>query len=294
MSFFDRREVRDLLAYLKLISNAADDVALLRIINVPPRGIGQASVERLMAKAVQQGVPLWEMLPNAGNDGEIPFRAAQAISEFCQLTTSARTHFNSPPLAQRFRELIQLVDYRSEVVRNYKEPQDQESRWNSVEELVNAMAQYEERHEQPTIQGFLENIALAGREEENDKESKLDRNAVVLMTMHSAKGLEFPNVYMVGMEQGLLPHERAVKEGRRAIAEERRLAYVGITRARDRLTLTWAKSRTKWGKRRATIVSQFLAEMRGESPPPKPRKSRAATTKKKGSPRISGKRCTNS
>ncbi len=275
MSFFDRREVRDLLAYLKLLVNPGDEVPLLRVINTPPRGIGESSVEKLLARAVRAGVPLWDVLASAESDGEIPYQAAQAIAQFRTLIDGWRTRLARPPLADGVREIIERVDYRSEIDRNYKEPQDRLNRWNTVQEVVNALAQYEERAAEPSLAGFLEDVALTGREEENDKEGKLNRNAVVLMTLHSAKGLEFPNVYLVGMEEGLLPHDRSLADGVRALCEERRLAYVGITRARDRLTLTRAKTRTKWGKRRPTKPSRFLAEMRGEVEPPQPKKRRA-------------------
>ncbi len=276
MSFFDRREVRDLLAYLKLLANPADEVSLLRVINTPPRGIGESSVEKLLGRAVASGNSLWDVLPAAASDGEIPFKAAEAIGGFRQFVESWRERFDQPPLAASFRELIERLDYRSEIARNYKDPLDRTNRWNTVEELVNALAQYEERSRRPALAAFLEDIALVGREEENDKASKLDRNAVVLMTLHSAKGLEFPNVYLVGMEEGLLPHQRSLDDGRDSIDEERRIAYVGVTRARDRLTITRAKSRTKWGKRRDSIPSRFIREMRGEVEPPKPRKRRKA------------------
>jgi DNA helicase-2/ATP-dependent DNA helicase PcrA len=283
MSFFDRREVRDLLAYLKVLANPADEVSLLRIINTPARGIGEASVEKLLTRAVHAGASLWDVLPQAESDGEVPFKAAESIHEFRGLIDHWREKFQQSPLAEQFRGLIERMDYRSEIARNYPDPLDRTNRWNTVEELVNALAQYEERAKKPSLAGFLEDIALVGREEENDKEGKLNRNAVVLMTLHSAKGLEFPNVYLVGVEEGLLPHERALQEGRDGIAEERRLAYVGVTRARDRLTLTYAKSRTKWGKRRPTKPSRFLAEMRGEVAAPEPKESRVGKKRVKRS-----------
>ncbi len=283
LSFFDRREVRDLLAYLKFLVNPADEVSLLRIINVPARGIGGASIEKLLERAVRAGTSLWNVLRAAETDCEIPFKVAEAICEFRKFSDSWRQRLAAPPLADGFREMIRQMDYQSEIARNYKNAIDQRNRWNTVEELVNALAQFEERTRKPTLAAFLQDIALVGREEENDKEGKLNRNAAVLMTLHSAKGLEFPNVYLVGMEEGLLPHERALSDGREGLAEERRLAYVGVTRARDRLTLTRAKSRTKWGKRRVTRPSQFLAEMRGEVEPPKPKKKKLA--RKQSSPK---------
>ena len=281
MSFFDRREVRDLLAYLKVLSNSADEVSLLRIINKPPRGIGQASVKRLLTRAVESGSNVWDVLPSVERDGQVPYQASQSIQRFRELIISWRKRFSRPPLAENLRQLVQHIDYRSEINRNYKESGEQLSRWNAVEEMVNALAQYEEAAKRPSLAGFLEEIALVGREEENDKENRLTRNAAALMTLHSAKGLEFPIIYLVGMEEGLLPHERATEEGREGLAEERRLAYVGITRSQHHLTVTRVVTRTKWGKRRASRPSRFLAEMRGEIEPHQPQMTRS--TKKKRS-----------
>ena len=170
------------------------------------------------------------------------------------------------PLAELVRDLIATVNYKSEIERVYKNPGDVEARWHSIEELVNAVAQYEERSEGASLLGFLEESTLAGRDEQKDDDKKKERqlHAVTLMTMHSAKGLEFPHVYMVGMEEGLLPHSRSIIDGR-SIEEERRLCYVGVTRAQDTLTLTLCKARMKWGKARPQIPSRFLMEMRGET-----------------------------
>ncbi len=136
--------------------------------------------------------------------------------------------------------------------------------------MVNALAAYADRAERPTLAGFLDDVALAGRDDQPDKESQLKRNAVALMTLHSAKGLEFPHVYLVGMEEGLLPHHRSVASGDSAIDEERRLCYVGVTRAQDRLTLTLALARLKWGKSRRTNPSRFLFELMGKADDARP------------------------
>lgn len=129
---------------------------------------------------------------------------------------------------------------------------------------MNSVALYEERTEQPSLLGFLEEATLSGREDNRDSDDKRERHAITLMTMHSAKGLEFPHVYIVGMEEGILPHSRSIIDGR-SIDEERRLAYVGVTRAQETLTLSFAKTRMKWGKPRGSIPSRFLMEMRGET-----------------------------
>ena len=137
----------------------------------------------------------------------------------------------------------------------------------SLGELANALAQYETRTARPTLAGFLEDAALTGRDEENDKDDQLSQRGVKLMTLHSAKGLEFPRVFLVGMEEGLLPHRRSLDDSEATVPEERRLCYVGITRARDHLTLTRAASRKKWGKPRTSIPSRFLFEMTGRPVP---------------------------
>ena len=170
------------------------------------------------------------------------------------------------------KTLIREIEYKDELTRLYPDAGDQESRWASVEEVVNAVAGYSQREAEsghrPTIAGFLQEVALTGNEDDQDKESKLERNAVALMTLHAAKGLEFSEVYMVGMEEGTLPHHRSIAEPGAAVDEERRLCYVGVTRAQRRLTLTLALNRLKWGKSRPTIPSRFLYELTGRADNP--------------------------
>lgn len=270
MSFFDRREIRDLLSYLKAIVNPQDEISMLRIINTPARGIGTGTVEKIIARAVQSGKKFWSVIPEAITSGEVPKSAASALQGFRELMDRYRRLFEEQPrrLGETLQELIDEIGYDAEIERQYKEPQQQLLRTAMVEELVSAMKQYAARAKPPSLLGFLEDAALTGRDEDTDKDDKLAERGVKLMTFHSAKGLEFPRVYMVGMEEGLLPHKRSIDDPSAAtIEEERRLCYVGITRARDFLTLTRAKTRTKWGKRRITIPSRFLYEMRGEQPP---------------------------
>src|SRR4029077_12875979 len=153
-----------------------------------------------------------------------------------------------------------------------------------VESVVNALAAYEQRDKRATLAGFLDDVTLGDRENDQDKEKQLARNAIALMTLHSAKGLEFPQVYLVGMEEGLLPHHRAVTDGGAAIEEERRLCYVGVTRAQDRLTLSLALGRMKWGKSRATDPSRFLFELTGQAKNAGGRRSVAGGQRKTGAP----------
>jgi DNA helicase-2/ATP-dependent DNA helicase PcrA len=266
-SFFDRREIRDLMAYLKAIDSPRDEVSLLRIINTPTRGIGDTTTEKVIQNAVKKGLSFWEMVPEAAAAGMIPPKALTALHGFQGLLqTYAQAMQNNPrQLAELARRLMQEINYEGEIAKQYKDAAQQEARRNMLEEFINSIGLYVERNSDASLSGFLESMALLDREEESDKDDKHGGDVVRLMTLHSAKGLEFPRVYLVGMEEGFLPHKRSIDEGtEKAIAEERRLAYVGITRAMDHLTLTRAKTRMKWGKRRDAVASRFLYEMQEE------------------------------
>jgi DNA helicase II / ATP-dependent DNA helicase PcrA len=263
MSFYDRKEVRDILAYLKLLVAPHDEPALLRVINNPPRGIGQATVTALLEQAVKRGKPLWEMMQGA-SDSLNP-AAIDAISKFQAMILRYQQRLDHDSLVEATGDLIQEIGYRRELARLYKDPNEEQARWAAVEEVVNALGRYQQRAKQPRLAEFLDEIAVGDRQDADEKESQLARNAIALMTLHSAKGLEFPQVYLVGMEEGLLPHHRAVTDGGAAIEEERRLCYVGVTRAQDRLTLSLALGRMKWGKSRPTDPSRFLFELTGQA-----------------------------
>lgn len=275
MSFYDRKEVRDVLSYLKVVANPKDEVSLLRIINTPARGLGRGAVEALVKRATTDGVPLWEVLPHAKSLVDLSQPAVDGAFALRDLVKKTQKRLESKEsLVDVVRDLLDDVNYRAEIDRNYKEPADREARWNTVEELLNAVGIYEGRgKKEKSLQGFLDDVALNARDESEDKEDKLGRNAVILMTLHSAKGLEFPHVYMVGLEEGLLPHRRSVAEEGSAIDEERRLCYVGVTRAQDRLTLSLALSRFKWGRKKPTIPSRFLFELNGKADNPQARKA---------------------
>jgi DNA helicase II / ATP-dependent DNA helicase PcrA len=268
MSFYDRKEVRDILAYLKLLANPRDEISLLRVINTPPRGIGQTTVTRLLEEAVAQGMPLWELLGQAAGSGRVSSAAAAGIAKLQSLVARYHPRAKDADTAAVVSGLVRDVAYRDELTRLYPDADELESRWASVEEVVNAAASYGRREKQGSLSGFLDDLMLSGRDEDRDKENQLARDAVALMTLHAAKGLEFPEVYMVGMEEGLLPHKRSVEADEAAIDEERRLCYVGITRAKRRLTLTMALSRNKWGRPRTTIPSRFLYEVTGQADNP--------------------------
>ncbi|HEV3418574.1 MAG TPA: UvrD-helicase domain-containing protein [Pirellulales bacterium] len=281
MSFYDRKEVRDIVAYLKLLVAPHDESALLRIINNPPRGIGQATITALLAHAVRASKPLWAVLQGAGGrrpeTGEVTSglsateqsnvnpAAVDAIRTFLAMILRYQEQLKHDTPVEVASALIQEIGYRRELARLYKDPNEEQSRWAAVEEVVNALGRYQQRSKRPRLAEFLDEIALGDREDADEKESQLARNGIALMTLHSAKGLEFPQVYLVGLEEGLLPHHRAVTDGGAAIEEERRLCYVGITRAQDRLTLSLALGRMKWGKSRPTDPSRFLFELTGQA-----------------------------
>jgi DNA helicase-2/ATP-dependent DNA helicase PcrA len=261
--------VKDVLAYLRVLENPLDEPSLLRIINTPPRGIGQSTVTALLAQAVEQGRPVWELLCELQPCGKIAAANAEAVGKFCELIETYRRRIQSEPLVDVAASLISQIHYHDELVRQYPDVNEQQSRWASVQEVINSLGSFARRAKKPTLRAFLDEVALGERDDLVDKESKLNRNAIALMTLHSAKGLEFPHVYLVGMEEGLLPHQKSVdaeKNGdANAIDEERRLCYVGVTRARDRLTMTMALGRMKWGKSRPTQPSRFLYELTGQT-----------------------------
>ncbi len=271
MSFFDRKEVRDILAYLKLLVTPRDETSLLRIINNPPRGIGQTTVAALLEQAVKAGKPMWEILGAAADDPSLNPAATEAIKNFRAMIERFRKRVELDPLVEVVSSLIGEIGYQTELSRLYKEPSEQQSRWAAVEEVVNSLGRYQQRAEKPRLAEFLDEVALGDRDDKDEKDTQLSRNAIALMTLHAAKGLEFSQVYLVGLEEGLLPHRRAVDDGDTAVEEERRLCYVGITRAQDRLTLSLSLGRMKWGKSRPTEPSRFLYEITGQ---PRPRSSR--------------------
>jgi DNA helicase-2/ATP-dependent DNA helicase PcrA len=278
-SFFDRKEIRDLLAYLKVISRTDDEQSLLRIINTPPRGIGDAAVEKLTMQAVRSGRTVWDVITRAegmvdpdgnlvvsGERPEMSVKAAAGVAELRSVIERFRDEFAAlaQPLPDLFQKLVEEIRYEAEIERLNPEPEQQLTRKAALDQLRESIKIYSDRAETVSLAGFLEDCALAGRDEEDDSER--ERSGVVrLMTLHSAKGLEFPRVYLVGLEEGLLPHRRSLEDpDSPSLPEERRLAYVGVTRAMNDLTISWAESRIKWGKRQPTLVSRFVAEMRAD------------------------------
>jgi DNA helicase-2/ATP-dependent DNA helicase PcrA len=222
-------------------------------------------VTALLDEAVSRGKPMWDVMRDRGNVRALSASAAEAIGKFVVAIEAFRQRLETQPLVDVARALVHQIGYRDEINRRYSDAHDQQARWSAVEEVINALAAYEQRSQRPTLLGFLDDVALVDREDESDKEGQLARNAVALLTLHSAKGLEFPQVYLVGIEEGLLPHRLSVESGGAAIDEERRLCYVGITRAQRRLTISLALARMKWGKLRESTPSRFLFEITGQA-----------------------------
>ena len=251
--FFDRAEVKDMLAYLWVISNRADDLRLKRIINQPPRGIGAKTVETIERLCAASGKPLYSVISDPFSYPAME-RAAQKLMNFSVLIEECAELSETLPLPDFYEELLIRTGY----VQMLEEKDELENRTKleNVRELKSSIVNYVEHTDEPSLSGFLEEIALYTDIEQYDR----DADAVVMMTMHSAKGLEFPNVYVVGAEEGLFPGIRSIGDPEE-MEEERRLCYVAITRAKKRLTLTCAKQRMLYGRTTVNRPSRFIDEI---------------------------------
>jgi DNA helicase-2/ATP-dependent DNA helicase PcrA len=249
-SFYQRAEVKDTMAYVRLAINPADDVALVRVLNTPPRGIGSGSVEKLRAIAQEHGISLWQAIERAAAG---PGARSNALRTFRQLMEDLRNQLGALLPHDFLRYILDQTGYLT-LLEQQDFAQDS-SRADNVRELVNAVAEGAERGE--TLTDFLDRTALV-----SDADDYLEEIPVSLMTLHSAKGLEFDHVFLVGLEEGLLPHTRSSKD-EEALEEERRLCYVGMTRAKDSLTLTRALYRRGFGANLSatTTPSRFLREI---------------------------------
>ena len=259
LKFFDRAEVKDMLAYLCVINNPTDDLRLRRIINVPARKIGAATVDKAQLIAARYGLTLYDVLCRAGEFPELKSSAAK-LKAFTDMIEEMRRRLPDCPLP----EFYDYVCERSGYAPALREKDDVESRGRleNVQELKSSILTYLENAEgtEPSLSGFLDEIALY-----TDLDSRADGdNCVTMMTMHAAKGLEFPQVFVVGMEEGLFPGNRAMGDGAE-MEEERRLCYVAMTRAREKLTLTNARQRTLYGRTTPCMPSRFLNEIPEEN-----------------------------
>lgn len=254
LRFYDRKEIKDALAYLRLIVNASDTVSLLRVINTPRRGIGKATIDALMNAGQQLGVPLWEILSDETSVNTLAGRAAKSINKFVELLQKWQQQTEVLSASQIVQGLMEESGYIDDLKKQGTE--EAQDRLENVLELYNAVLQFEEENDDASLENFIANASLSS-DLDNLKEGQ---KAVSLMTLHSAKGLEFPVVFLVGLEQGILPHVRSLDDPA-ALEEERRLCYVGITRAQEKLYLTHAQERRLWGDRAPAINSQFLKEL---------------------------------
>ncbi|MDJ0680377.1 MAG: DNA helicase PcrA [Xenococcaceae cyanobacterium MO_167.B52] len=254
LKFYDRKEIKDALAYLRLLVNPDDTVSLLRIINTPRRGIGKTTINSLVDAAQQLGVPLWEILSDETSVNTMSGRAAKAVGKFVNLIQDAKGKLEDYTAAEILNYVMEASNY-VEVLKQ-QGTDEADNRIANIYELGNAIVQFQEDNEETSLEAFLSSAALA-----SDLDNLDEGDAKVsLMTLHSAKGLEFPIVFLVGVEQGLLPHSRTVNDPLQ-LEEERRLCYVGITRAQEQLFLTYTRERRLWGYREPAVASQFLTEL---------------------------------
>jgi DNA helicase-2/ATP-dependent DNA helicase PcrA len=264
MSFFDRKEVRDIVSFLKLALNPLDETALLRVINTPARGVGKASLDRVLAFATEHGISASQAFDRAAEIADLSPQSVEGYKALRAALDGSALPDAGSQLVFRLNRFLEEIRYKDEVVRLYSDPMTREARWAGVLEVLNFAENHVKRNAQPSLQGFLEELALSSGDEADDP-AEQRKDAVTLMTLHAAKGLEFPHVFLVGMEEGLFPHARAVADG--SVDEERRLAYVGITRAMLGLTLSFAMERARYGHRSRSVPSRFFFEAQGEDPP---------------------------
>ena len=256
VNFYARKEIKDILAYLKTIDNGHDDLAVKRIINVPKRGIGATSINKVTNYALEKGIDFYTALRYVDEVSGMA-RSAGKIKPFVMFIQSLRARAEMDSVSQLIQAIIDETGYVDEL--KAEGTDEAEQRIENIDELINKAVDYEQGEENPTLSGFLEEVALVADIDGLDENS----DYVVLMTLHSAKGLEFPNVYLAGMEDGLFPSYMSITsdDATSEIEEERRLAYVGITRAKEHLTITSARMRMVRGETQFNKVSRFVKEI---------------------------------
>lgn len=259
INFYSRKEIKDILAYLKTIDNGMDEIAVRRILNVPKRGIGATSVGKIQAYADGQNIGFYDALKQAE---DIPGlgRSASKITPFTDLIRLFRAELHELSIVRLINDIIEKTGYMDYLAEN-DGPEEVEERRANIDELISKAATYEDGEETPTLSGFLEEVALVADIDNMDD----NNNVVSLMTLHSAKGLEFPIVYLAGMEDGLFPSYMCIdSDDPSELEEERRLCYVGITRARQKLIMSAAKVRMVRGETHMNKVSRFISEIPAE------------------------------
>ncbi len=252
-SFYQRAEIKDALAYLKILESPHDSVSLLRIINTPARGIGKGTIEQIEQYALEHELSVWSAIGRMLEENLFPTRAGAALEAFRRMIQELAAMLATSPVSAILEEILHRTGYTA-MLEGGKDP-DSESRLDNLNELINAASEGVERGE--GVAEFLDHAALV-----SDTDNLDERATVSLLTLHNAKGLEFPVVFLAGMEEGLFPHSRSL-DSKAAMEEERRLCYVGMTRAEKRLYLTSARYRRRWGggDTQASIPSRFLSEV---------------------------------
>lgn len=275
LEFYERREVKDILAYLRVVSNPLDQEALLRSINQPRRGIGEAALDALTSFNRDRNIPLWDVLlatvsssaKIGGLDeirSELCKKAAEGIRSFVQVIEEAKQRFQQNTFKEGLEWLIERIQYQKAIAEEVKSEQMRSFKWENVQEIITAIGEYEQEtldnpEKSASLQDFLSSVPLGNADDNFHRKKGRLSNAVNLMTFHSAKGLEFPVCFLVGMEDHIMPHEKSLKET--GIEEERRLMYVALTRAMRHLTISMAQQRMRMGKLCASRPSRFLMEI---------------------------------
>lgn len=257
--FYKRKEIKDLIAYLRVIQNPQDDISIKRIINVPRRGIGLRTIEKIEDRASLKQESIYSVLIDIETNSEISTKARNSISEFVDnVIGTLRTMREVYPVSKLIEKVIESIDYYGYIDELYKgDKEEAEERKDNVKEFISVAMEFEQNSEEKDLETFLTGVALTS---ESSEEEEIDK--VSLMTIHTSKGLEFPVVFIVGMEDGLFPIARAVRSmSDSEIEEERRLCYVGITRAKEILYLTLTQKRTLYGKTNPSIASRFMEEL---------------------------------
>lgn len=257
--FYERKEIKDLIAYLRVIQNPQDDISIKRIINVPRRGIGLRTIEKIEDRASLKQESIYSVLIDIETNSEISTKSRNSISEFVDnVIGTLRTMREVYPVSKLIEKVIESIDYYGYIDELYKgDKEEAEERKDNVKEFISVAMEFEQNSEEKDLETFLTGVALTS---ESSEEEEIDK--VSLMTIHTSKGLEFPVVFIVGMEDGLFPIARAVRSmSDSEIEEERRLCYVGITRAKEILYLTLTQKRTLYGKTNPSIASRFMEEL---------------------------------
>ena len=259
IKFYERKEIKDIIAYLRVIQNPQDDISLKRIINVPRRGIGLRTIEKIEDRASLKEESIYSVLIDIEDNSDISRKARASISEFVDLMSTLRSFTDVYTVSQIIEKILDVTGYKDELLK--EKNNEGQDRIENLEELISVALEFESTSDDKSLEAFLTGVALNA--EPSDEEESEDR--VSLMTIHSSKGLEFPVVFLAGMEERIFPIARAIQSMKDSdIEEERRLCYVGITRAKEELFLTLTKKRTLYGRTNTSVASRFIEELPNE------------------------------